>query len=87
MSEREDGGIESSNEILRRSRLAFAKWESLSVAERVARIHPLSAEILRRQNEIADVVCEENGKPRVEALVHEVAICLANLDYLESVAV
>jgi succinate-semialdehyde dehydrogenase/glutarate-semialdehyde dehydrogenase len=57
-------------------------WEHEPIAARVERLRPLFAELRNRRDEIADLICEENGKPRVEAVGHEITTCLANLDFL-----
>ena len=56
-------------------------WETEPVKARVERLRPLFAEILARKDEIADLICVENGS-RVEAVGHEITTCLANLDFL-----
>ena len=60
-------------------------WPGLGKPNRskpAERLRPLFAEILNRKDEIADLICAENGKPRVEAVGHEITTCLANLDFL-----
>ena len=42
----------------------------------VERLRPLFAELRSRRDAIADLICEENGKPRVEAVGHEVTTFL-----------
>lgn len=56
-----------------RARRAQARWEALSLEERARRIRPLADVFARRGDEIARLVSEENGKPLVEAVFHEVA--------------
>ena len=70
-----------------RERIATARsvsrtWEAEPIDARVERLRPLFAELRSRRDEIADLICEENGKPRVEAVGHEVTTCLANLGFL-----
>lgn len=58
--------------VLDRARAAQATWGALCTDERARRIRPLADVFARRRAGIVDVVCTENGKPRVEAVFHEV---------------
>lgn len=58
--------------IVARARAAQAAWAALSVGERVRRIAPVKDRVLDRGPDIAAVVCEEVGKPKVEVLLGEV---------------
>jgi len=57
-----------------RARRAQAAWGALSVRERVRRMRALRGTIVRRMDDIIEVVRAETGKPAVEALGHEVMI-------------
>jgi acyl-CoA reductase-like NAD-dependent aldehyde dehydrogenase len=58
--------------VVARARAAQPAWAALTVAERVRRIRPVKDRVLDRAEAIAAVVCEEVGKPAVEALLGEV---------------
>jgi acyl-CoA reductase-like NAD-dependent aldehyde dehydrogenase len=57
--------------VVQKARAAQAAWAALSVEERVKRIAPLRSRALDEAERIAKVVCEEVGKPEVEALLGE----------------
>lgn len=68
--------------LLNRGRCAGDVWALCSVSERAERLLPLVEAISARTDEIVALICEENGKPLVEALAHEVLPSLANIRYL-----
>jgi acyl-CoA reductase-like NAD-dependent aldehyde dehydrogenase len=53
------------------ARAAQSAWAALSAEERVKRVAPLKDRVLDRAAAIAKVVCDELGKPEVEALLGE----------------
>jgi acyl-CoA reductase-like NAD-dependent aldehyde dehydrogenase len=55
---------------------AQSAWAKLPVDERCRRLGLVAAAILARREEIADLIVDENGKPRVEAIGHEIASSL-----------
>jgi succinate-semialdehyde dehydrogenase/glutarate-semialdehyde dehydrogenase len=55
-----------------RARAAQPMWEALGVAERARRLRPLARLLADRRDAIADLIEEENGKPRTEAMLHDV---------------
>ncbi|HEY6460452.1 MAG TPA: aldehyde dehydrogenase family protein [Polyangiaceae bacterium] len=57
--------------VVQKARAAQAAWAALSVEERVKRIAPLRSRALDEAERIAKVVCQEVGKPEVEALLGE----------------
>ncbi len=57
---------------LETARAAQHEWGKLDVATRAAILSPLGAAIGDRLDEIADLIVDENGKPRAEAIAHEV---------------
>lgn len=63
------------------ARSAQQAWGSLSVGERVAALAQLPQEIVRRADQITETIGRENGKPRAEALGHEVASAVAMARY------
>ncbi|HJN75911.1 MAG TPA: aldehyde dehydrogenase family protein [Myxococcota bacterium] len=67
---------------MERARRAQARWAALPVEERARRLRPAIDSLLERREQIADIVCEENGKPRVEALLHEIGASVGKLDWL-----
>jgi acyl-CoA reductase-like NAD-dependent aldehyde dehydrogenase len=58
--------------VVARSRAAQPAWAELTPAERARRLEPLKDRVLDRGKAIAACVCEEVGKPEVEALLGEV---------------
>ncbi len=73
---------------MRLARQAGRSWARLPVAERIRSLQPLLRSLVDRMDEIADLIVEENGKPRVEAIGQEVAgsigLCRHLLDGAES---
>ncbi|MDP3971397.1 MAG: aldehyde dehydrogenase family protein, partial [Candidatus Nanopelagicales bacterium] len=47
-------------------------WGRLSPTARAEALRPLAAAIGKRLDDIADLIADENGKPRAEAIAHEV---------------
>jgi acyl-CoA reductase-like NAD-dependent aldehyde dehydrogenase len=60
--------------VVARARKAQAAWGVLPVEDRAERLLRLRDAIVERADEIVEVVSKECGKPRQEALVHEVTI-------------
>src|SRR5579883_1361870 len=63
--------------VVARARKAQAAWAVLPVAERAERLLRLRDALVERAEEVVEIVSRECGKPRHEALVHEV---MATLD-------
>ena len=61
-----------------RAKRAQESWGALGVAERAERVLRFRDAIVDREEELTDLVSRETGKPRHEALLHEVAV-VANL--------
>jgi acyl-CoA reductase-like NAD-dependent aldehyde dehydrogenase len=81
--------IASREEVTRtveRARRAQAAWSVLSVEERARRVLRLRDAVLDHAEEIADVVSRECGKPKVEALLHDVAVFLGTATHACKVA-
>src|SRR5687768_4615771 len=64
-----------------RVRSAAPRWAETPIAERCKKLQRVSAVIARRMDEIAQIVSQENGKVRVEALVHDVGPTLLTMNY------
>jgi succinate-semialdehyde dehydrogenase/glutarate-semialdehyde dehydrogenase len=64
-----------------RARKAQGAWGVLPVEERCARLFRLRDALVERAEEIVDVVSRECGKPRADALAHEVAVAVDQLTY------
>ena len=62
--------------IVARARKAQAAWAVLPVEERATRLLRLRDAIAERAEDLVEVVSRECGKPRHEALVHEVTTLL-----------
>src|SRR5205823_2504511 len=55
-----------------RAREAQPAWAALPVRERAAAVGEVRREIGRRMDDLIDTICRENGKPRAEAVSHDV---------------
>jgi acyl-CoA reductase-like NAD-dependent aldehyde dehydrogenase len=62
--------------VVARARKAQAAWAVLPVEERVARLGRLRDAIAERAEDLVEVISRECGKPRHEALMHEVTTLL-----------
>jgi len=60
--------------LLRRARDAQRPWAAISAAARARRLRALRAMLVKRLDDIIDVVREETGKPSFEGLTNEVAL-------------
>jgi len=67
---------------LRLARQAQRGWADLGVQGRARRLLHAVDVMTARMEEIVDVIVAENGKPRVEAIGHEVGSAIANLRWL-----
>ena len=67
---------------IQRARRAGQEWGGRSVEDRIARLEPVVEAIARRESELVDGIVIETGKPRVEAISHEVGPCLAMARWL-----
>jgi acyl-CoA reductase-like NAD-dependent aldehyde dehydrogenase len=63
-----------------RSREAFSWWQGMGVAGRHRRLRAWRAELVRRTDEIAELIHLENGKP-VDDAVLEVTIAISHLSW------
>lgn len=68
------------------AREAHKEWASLEIVERVARLQPAAAYVDERIEELATLIHDENGKPRVEAIGHELLPTIAYVRWLEAEA-
>ncbi len=76
-------GDSTSAEVLYRgTRSRQAEWARRSVSDRLAILDRLRAVLADRMEPIAALVREENGKPEVEAISHEVGACIAFVEHL-----
>ncbi len=64
-----------------RARRAFAAWGVLGPAERAPYLRALRRTVARRADRIADVVCQETGKPRADVILAEVLHAAAHADW------
>jgi acyl-CoA reductase-like NAD-dependent aldehyde dehydrogenase len=67
-------------EAIRRARAAQPAWATLGWDERRRKLLELNRVILRQADELAEIISRETGKPRVEALLHEV-VAAADLTF------
>lgn len=68
--------------LLARARAASARWQQQSPANRAARLRRLLGELDRKADALAALIAEENGKPEVEALAHELLPSVAHVRWL-----
>ncbi len=64
-----------------RARKAQSAWSILPVEERSARLLRFRDALVERAEELVDVISRECGKPKADALVHEVAVAADQLTY------
>jgi len=76
--------IASHDDVMRtiaRARKAQSAWGVLPVEERATRLLRFRDALVERADEIVDVISRECGKPRVDALGHEVLVAVDQLTY------
>lgn len=64
-----------------RSRKAQRDWAARSLADRVAVLRDVRERYLARLDEVVELVCKENGKPRTEVMLHDGLPVLHNITY------
>ncbi len=69
-------GVEDVRRVVARARKAQQAWAVLSVEERGQRLLRLRDALAERAEELVDMIVRESGKPRHEALLHEVTTLL-----------
>ncbi|MCM0607331.1 MAG: aldehyde dehydrogenase family protein [Xanthomonadaceae bacterium] len=57
------------------------KWALVKVSERARLLVDLKEVIIQHMDEISDLICKENGKPRTEAMVHDIITSLESIHY------
>jgi succinate-semialdehyde dehydrogenase/glutarate-semialdehyde dehydrogenase len=72
--ERSDEARATVGEAVARARLAQRAWGALSHRQRAQRMRALREVLVRRADEVIETIHAETGKPRVEALGHEVMV-------------
>src|SRR2546423_5874677 len=65
------------------ARLAQERWAGVPLDGRSRLLGELARAVLRRADEIAATVCEETGKPRTEAIAHELYAAVDQARWLE----
>jgi acyl-CoA reductase-like NAD-dependent aldehyde dehydrogenase len=68
--------------IMARAREAQREWVKQPLAHRCAMLRRLRDAIFESREEIAGIICQESGKPRVEALFAEILLTLDTTDFL-----
>ena len=71
---------------MKSSREAQQIWQEIPVEERVRRLAPLADHLFARRNEVAERISAENGKPPIEALMHEVIPSIAMVQWVVGAA-
>lgn len=64
-----------------RAKRAQESWAALPIEERCDRVRRYAQALIERQDEVADLLSRETGKPMMEALLHEVAPSAAVAEY------
>lgn len=64
------------------SRVAQRLWQALSLKERIERLQPLVDVLIEQMDGFAALISTENGKPRVEAVGHEIVPSVAQIKWL-----
>lgn len=77
---------EEVREAVQRARRAAPGWRERSVAERAHAVRELRHRIGERIDDVVETVSAENGKPRAEALSHDVVPSVLTMRYLEAIA-
>lgn len=67
-------GPEEVRQVVARARAAQESWGLLSVGERCRRLGWFKEALVTRAEEVADLLSRETGKPRIEALTHELVV-------------
>jgi len=68
-------------EKIRSAREAQGLWAAMSFAERSRRLKPIEGYLADRGDELADLICRDNGKPRLDALATEILPAAMALRY------
>lgn len=75
--------IEAAASMMERSRQAFPAWRTLSVAERLVYFKKLRLKMLEELDHCVDVIAEDAGKPKVEAITAEIFTTAEAMRHLE----
>jgi acyl-CoA reductase-like NAD-dependent aldehyde dehydrogenase len=67
--------------VVARAKKAQAAWAVLTIEERASRLLRFRDALLERVDEMVDLIALETGKPRQEALLHEVFVALDLMTY------
>ncbi len=67
-----------------RARAAQTEWAQRSLKERCQVLQQVKNVFIERADELCDLLCKEQGKPRLEALSHEVMNLADLIDYFAS---
>ncbi|MFN2544672.1 MAG: aldehyde dehydrogenase family protein [Actinomycetota bacterium] len=73
-------------EAVEHARKAAPEWGALSVKQRGASLKEVRHRIFENLDRIVETISSENGKPRAEALSHDVLPALITIQYLEGLA-
>ncbi|MEO5936153.1 MAG: succinic semialdehyde dehydrogenase [Terriglobales bacterium] len=69
------------NAAVTRARVAQQQWAQVSVAERVKVLRRFQRALFEQKDEVAALISDEAGKPRVEALLTEVVVTLDAVNF------
>src|SRR5204862_2867596 len=72
-------------EAVARARAAQPRWAALPVQERARLMSGVRRRMELRMDEVLATVCRETGKPRAEAVAHDVLPSLLTMAYLERI--
>lgn len=68
-------------DLFQKAKQTQEKWALIKVSERAKLLADLKDTIILHMDEIVDLLCKENGKPRTEAMVHDIITTLESIHY------
>jgi acyl-CoA reductase-like NAD-dependent aldehyde dehydrogenase len=86
LGEAPNTSAEEVKQVVERARRAQSAWGALPVKERAARMLHFRNTLVDRADEVIDLLVRECGKPRHEALIHEVLVIADLTSHLAKVA-
>lgn len=78
------GDAATARKAIEKSQAAFEKWSRLPASERADFLHKCGDVLAAHKNEIATLLCLENGKPQQDALAFDATFCSQIFHYFAS---
>ena len=79
------GNASTTREAIKKSQLAFEKWSQLPASERANFLHKCGDVLIAHKEELATLLCLENGKPQQDALSFDAMFCSQVFHYFASI--